>query len=255
MLILIAMNVSLYQAAAALNATVKWQDMIAENLSAAMIPGYKKSEISFSAIQSGFLTVDPNYGILTQGLMPQSKTVQNLMPGQIKYTGEKTNFAIDGSGFFEVQMPQGGFAYTRDGEFHLDSQGRLVNKSGWLVMTTNGPVQFDLKNVDAIAITPQGEISQGGEVKGKLRIVNFDNPNLLKVLNGSYFLADDPKIKSFQVANPVLKQGCVEESNASPLLEMGNLIVAMRFYEANQRLIQMQDERIGKTINELSGTA
>lgn len=224
-------------------------------MSAAMIPGYKKNEISFSSIQAGLMSADPSYGVLGRELIPKSNTATNFLQGQIKYTGEKTNFAIDGAGFFEVQLPQGGLAYTRDGEFHLDSQGRLVTKNGWLVMSTNGTVQFDLKNVDAISVAPDGEISQGGVQKGKLKIVNFDDLSLLKSINGSYFLADNPKIKSYVVQNPVLKQGCVEESNAKPLLEMGNLIVAMRFYEANQRLIQMQDERMARTINDLVGTS
>ncbi len=248
------MNISLYQAAAALNATTKWQEMIAENMSAAMIPGYKKNEVSFSAIAAGLMSASSSTPILGAGLIPQSNLLTNFRPAQLRYTGIKTDFAIDGRGFFEVQTPDGTLVYTRDGEFHLDPQGRLITKNGWLVMSTNGPVQFDLNNIDAISISPDGEISQGGLQKGKLKIVDFDNLSLLKSIGGSYFLADNPALKLSVINNPQLKQGCLEESNAIPMIEMGNLLMAMRFYEANQRLIQLQDERMAKVINELGGT-
>ncbi len=251
---MIQMNVSLYQAAAAMNATARWQEMITENISSSMMPGFKKNEVSFSAIQAGLMSANSTDGTVGVGLMPQSKILTNFRQGQTRYTGVKTDFAIDSPGFFEVQIPAGGVAYTRDGEFHLDTSGRLVTKSGFYVLSNNGLVQFDPKNVDAISITPEGEISQGSEAKGKLRVVDFNDTSLLKSIGGCYFLADNPKIKSAVVNNPSLKQGCLEESNSTPLFEMGNMLLAMRFYEANQRLIQMQDERMAKAINELGGT-
>src|SRR6185436_20594619 len=120
------MNVSLFQAAAALKANSQWQEAIAENLSASSIPGFKKKELFTTAIAAGG---PPLPGVAPSTfVMPRSGVATNFQPGQLKHTGVNTDCAIEGPGFFEMQLPNGTTGYTRDGEFQINAQGQLVTK-------------------------------------------------------------------------------------------------------------------------------
>ena len=131
------MNVSLYQAAAAMNAASRWQELVSENLSAASVPGFKKGELSFAAVQAGL----PAHGVSgTHYVIPRATPGVNFQPGEMRATGSKTDVAIEGSGFFEVRLPDGSLAYTRDGEFHLSGEGQLTTKEGYVVLSESGPV-------------------------------------------------------------------------------------------------------------------
>jgi flagellar basal-body rod protein FlgF len=241
------MNVSLFQAAAALNANARWQEMISENLAASSLPGFKKQELSFATLQAGLMPgASGNHFSLTH-----ARPSVNFSPGEIKVTGVNTDFAIEGSGFFEVSLPNGTTAYTRDGEFHLNAQGQLVTKEGYGVIGDGGPIQLDPANPTPLSVSPTGEISQGGELRGRLKVVDFNDPHLLTPVSSGYFLASDPKLQASNVATPSIRQGSLEAANTSPVAEMANLITVMRTFEANQRLMQLQDERMGRVISDL----
>jgi flagellar basal-body rod protein FlgG len=246
-------NVSLYQAASALNANARWQEIISENMASASIPGFKKQELSFEAVKAGLLTptVSASRGNSQPVSLPASRAVLNFSPGEIKRTDINTDFAIEGPAFFEVQMPNGTTAYTRDGEFKVNAQGQLVTKQGYLVMGEGGPIQLDQNNSLGITAADDGTITQGDQIRGKLNLVAFNDPNLLTPAGGGLFLSKDPALQTMPESNSMLRQGVLEGSNTSPVLEMANLVSVMRAYEANQRIIQMQDERMGKAISEL----
>jgi flagellar basal body rod protein FlgG len=244
------MNVSLYQAAAAMNAHARWQELISENLAAGSVPGYRKKEISFSAVAAG---IDPT-AIKSNGstyVIPSAQTSINLQQGDLRATGNPMDFALHGPGFIEVQLPNGSRAYTRDGELHLDSSGQLVTKQGYTVLGYDGPMQFDLNNGGAITMAPTGEISQGGEVRGRVRMMEFSDPRQLTAIGSGYFLAENPNAQAAPATATSIQQGFLEASNTSPTAEMANLIVAMRMFESNQRVLQMQDERMGSVISQL----
>src|ERR1051326_3139660 len=133
------MNVSLSQAAAAMNANSRWQEVIAENLATSSIPGARRQELTFSAVEAGMA---PG-AIGTSGvhyMMPAATAGINFQQGTLRPTGTNTDLAIEGSALFEVQMPNGSRAYTRDGEFHISAQGQLVTKQGYTVIRDGGPV-------------------------------------------------------------------------------------------------------------------
>jgi flagellar basal-body rod protein FlgF len=236
------MNVSLYQAAAALNASARWQDIIAQNLASGSVPGFKKQDITFSAVQAA-------QG--KSGLIPTSQSVTNFAQGQIKPTNVPTDVAIEGDGFFEVQLPNGQTAYTRDGEFQFSAQGQLVTKQGYLVQTDGGPIQMDPKIPGPISIAPDGTVSQGSNQLGKLKITTFNDPHMLTQIGNSYFAANNPNLVPTTTANPTVRQGYLEAGNTSSIAEMANMITAMRQFEANQRVVQMNDDRMSRAISEL----
>lgn len=250
------MNVSLYHAASALNANDRWQELIAENLASGSIPGFKKQELTFAAVQSGRMPQGgpPQVNQPQAYSLPQGSTATSFMAGELKYTSSLTDVAIEGKAFFEIQLPNGSSAYTRDGEFHVSAQGQLVTKQGYLVLGDGGPIQIDIENPSPLSISPTGEMSQGLDVKGVLRLSEFDDERRLTQVSGGLFLANDPAVGARPATASTVRQGWLEGSNTSAVLEMANLINAMRTFEANQKVIQLQDDRMSKTITEL-GTA
>ena len=238
------MNVSLYQAAAAMNANTHWQDMITENLAVGSTPGARGREVSFSSVQAG-----------SQFVIPAATTGIDFTPGEFKATGNPLDFALEGKGFFEIQLPNGEHAFSRDGEFHLNAQGQLVTKQGYSVVGDGAALQVDQSKGGALSISANGEISQGGEIKGRLKLAEFANPKLLTPIGSGMFRADNPKLVTSTTPTTQVRQGFIEASNISTTAQMAGLITAMRGFEANQKVIQMQDDRLGRTITELGTPA
>lgn len=245
------MNASLYQSAAALQTNARWQEVISENLSASVIPGFKKQELAFSEVQAGVMATSGALGSSRRLSIPSATATNNFSAGELRSSGNKTDFALEGSGFFEVQLPNGTQAYTRDGEFKLNGQGQLVTKEGYTVMGEGGPIQFNPQSSDPIEVASTGEISQGDENRGKLKIADFGNPELLTTAGAGYFVARNPGLVP-QPSNATVRQGYLESGNTSAVTEMVNLISSLRMFEANQRALQKQDERLGRLINEVA---
>ena len=149
------MNVSLYQAAAGMNSSAQWQEVISRNLAGSSVPAFKKEALSFGAIEAGLMPVNGVNG--PQAFMlPTAQTGTNFQTGEFRKTGVNTDVAIEGEGFFEVQMADGNLGYTRDGEFHISPNGELVTKNGNLVMGTAGTIQIDINSSEPIVISETG---------------------------------------------------------------------------------------------------
>jgi len=241
-------NVSLYQAAAALNANSEWQQVISENLASASVPGYKKQELTFDSIHSGLLATEKSS---SETGLPHPVISTNFSSGEMRYTGVNTDVAIDGAGFFPVQMPNGTTSYTRNGEFHIDSKGQLVTNAGYAVQTDGGSATLDMNNPSTITISSTGVISQGTVRKGQLKLVEFNDPHLLTPVGGGFYEANNNQITTTNVAQPSVRQGFLEAANISPVTEMANLITVMRTFEANQKTIQLNDERMSRVISDI----
>jgi flagellar basal-body rod protein FlgG len=130
----------------------------------------------------------------------------------------------------------------------------LVTKQGYLVLADGGPIQIDLDNAAPISISSTGEVSQGIDTKGQLSLTEFSDERLLRQVNGSLFMGGDPALVSSPATASTVRQGWIESANTSVVAEMANLIAAMRTFEANQRVVTLQDERMSKTINAVEGS-
>ena len=250
------MNISLYQAASAMNNATRWQDTVAENLAASSIPGYKKQELSFEAIQSGLYPVGrgPD-GRSPAMLLPSAVPTTRFDQGELRRSDSPTHLALQGDGFFQVQLPTGDLAYTRDGEFSTNAQGELVTKDGYPVMGENGPIQIDLRQGGPVTIAANGDVMQGAAIRGKILLTEFNDPQKLSRLSAGYFADNDPGRNARPATQTEVRQGFLEGANTSSVLEMANLLTAMRTFESNQRLIQLHDERASKAIQELGSTS
>jgi flagellar basal-body rod protein FlgG len=226
--------------------------MVADNLASGSLPGYKRKELSLAATQAGLMPAgsQQGHGGPRSFVIPKATSVTNFQAGDLKPTGVNTDVAIDGKGFFAVQMPTGQLAYTRDGEFHVNASGELVTKEDYPVMGATGPIQLDKTNHNVVSISAQGEVTQGGTTKGKLKVTDFNNTALLTQVSGSYFVSGSPDLHE-QSTTAILREGYVEGSNVSSVTQMVSLLSAMRGYEANQKLIQMEDDRMGHAISDL----
>ncbi len=250
------MNISIQQAASALQAYEQWHQTIADNMSAANVPGFKRSSFSLTANDTG---VSNPIGSASTGdatiqnyLLPKGESHYDYSQGQLKHTGLATDIAIGEEGFFELELPDGSTAYTRDGEFRINDLGELVTKQGYQVMGTNGPVIFDDKTGLNFQIAPDGTISENGIDSGqKLVAKKIEDTTKLEASGEGNFLLKDQSIDIEEVESPNFQQRYIEQSNVSAIQEMTRMIQVMRSHEANHRVIQQHDQRIGKVINEL----
>lgn len=244
------MEVSLYSAASAMNATEKWQDLIAENLSSSNVPGSRQQEAVFTAQPAGMSGLGGDNFVI-----PVASSAISFKQGELRATGNSMDFAMDGPGFLSVQLPDGSKAYTRDGEFRLNSQGQMINKQGYVVQGDSGPLTMDPQNPGSITVSADGQVSQGSEIKGKLSVTEFQSPGKLTQLGAGLYHNDVPDMLPQPGSNTNVRQGFSEEANTSPTLAMASMITSMRMFESNEKVMAMQSDRMAKTITDLSGTS
>jgi len=247
----------MYQAAAAMMGNARWQEAISENLAASNVPGFKRTEVSFASLASGLVVPGESAAPSDRDMryqLPAARGSTVFSRGDFQTTGVPTHVAIEGNGFFEIQLPNGELGYTRNGQFSVNANGQLVTSQGYPVLTDGGAVQLDNTVPGPISIAADGTVSKGGAGRGKLRVVEFADPRQLTAVGGGFWKAPDPTIQRTDAGYPALRSGGVEGSNTSAVAEMVGMIHAMRMYEANQKVIQTQDDRMGKVINELGGT-
>lgn len=247
------MNIGLYQSASSLSALERWQDAVAQNITSSQVTGYRKRTVEFMGANAGERRLDPNgrSGDDTQNaVFPTTSVGINFMSGETQPTRRELDVAIQGEGFFEVQMPDGAKAYTRNGEFHVRPDRTVVTTSDREVMTDGGAPLVLLPGGGAVTINPDGTVFQGDTQLGKLSIQKFANPAALIPIAGGMFLPQE-NAGPMSVEKPVLMQGYLENSNVTPLREMVDLVVISRAYEANQKMITSIDQSMQKTLEAL----
>lgn len=176
-------------------------------------------------------------------------TYTKFSQGSLQNTGSTTDLAIsnDDNAFFTVEDNNGDKLYTRDGAFIIDKDNYLVTSEGYKVLGTNGYINI---NENEFGISVTGQISNNnGNVIGNLIITSFDNPETLsKIGNNMLEASDDSIVKEF---SGEVQQGYLEMSNVNTVNEMVNMIAISRAYEANQKVLQSQDEMLGKAVSDV----
>lgn len=177
--------------------------------------------------------------------------------GNMEITDNQLDIAINGNGFFQVELPNGETAYTRSGSFQLNESGQIVTSDGYAV-TGAGAVPPDA--VD-ILINAEGSIivKQDGQVApiqvGQFEIVSFANPAGMEAIGGNLLL-ETPASGTPTTGVPGapgfgrIIQGALESSNVNVVSEITNLITAQRAYELNSRVIRTADEMLN-SVNQL----
>jgi flagellar basal-body rod protein FlgG len=170
-----------------------------------------------------------------------------LSQGTILQTGNPLDVAIRGNGYFQINLPTGTIAYTRDGNFTVDNQGQITNMAGYVV----APGITIPEGAESVAISEFGQITAKvtgtTQQLGQIQLVNFINPAGLEAVGGNLFLesvASGAPTQGNPGANGLgeLKQGFVEQSNVSVAEELINMIQAQRGYDVNTRVVRASDE-------------
>jgi flagellar basal body rod protein FlgG len=158
--------------------------------------------------------------------------------------------AIQGEGFFKVQMPDGSTGYTRNGNFAVRADNTLVDGAGDTVLSDSGSPITVPSNAGKVTINKDGTILSGHTTVGRLGGEKFaDNSQLTPIAGGMFVPADGST--PTPVEQPNLLQGYTEASNVTPMREMVDMVLISRSYEANQKVIKTDDEEMQKTLDAL----
>ena len=247
-----SVNISVYQNASALRSVEQGQDITAHNIATSSVAGFKKTDAAFESIRAGYLPKETltEFQRGMQAQFPYIDGQVTFKQGEIRQTSNPHDVTIEGPGFFEMETPEGDMLYSRDGQFHLNSDGVLVNSQGNVVQGENGRIQL-IPSLGEFTLNQGGEVYQGNNLTGRIRVMNFDDLQGLKRVEGGFMAGGQTPA---QVEEPKVLQGFLENSNVNPLREMVNLISLSRIHEANHKMIQQYDQLFGKAINMLGQT-
>jgi len=205
-------------------------------------PGYRKSDV----VIKSFPTYLEEAQRRSSTQVPQiERSYYNQTPGTLLRTGNKTDLAIGGEGFFVIETLQGE-GYTRDGRFTLDQEGRLVTASGnYAVMGLSGPIIINPG--DEVEFSGDGRIRVKGVEVNTIKIVKFEDMSVLSPVTGSIFKAGtEARIETNQT--PRIVSGYVEASNVNIIEEMMNLIYLSRVYGIDSKIVSNREAMMSRAI-------
>ena len=253
---------SLWIAKTGLDAQQTSLDVISNNLANVSTNGFKRQRPVFEDLlyqtirQPGAQsTQQTRIGSGLQigtGVRPVA-TARILTQGAPLQTGNALDMAIQGNGYFQIQMPDGSTAYTRDGAFQLDDQGNVTTASGYLLVDN---INIPIDTLE-ITVGKDGTVSilQAGQTQpvqiGNIQLATFVNPGGLQSVGENLFYetgssgvatVNEPGTNGSGVIN----HKYVESSNVNVAEELVNMIVTQRAYEMNSRAIQTSDQMLGR---------
>lgn len=240
------MDSGYYAACAGLVARTEALDTIANNLANTSTAGFRGSHNVFRSMLENseghnlsVLNQDANdYGVL-------SGTQLDTTQGALQTTNNQMDFAIEGSGYFQVKTSNGP-EYTRGGSFRLSAQGQLVTASGDAVLNQSGtPITIP---ANSFSVSADGTITANGAVVDRLNIVEFAPGASIKSLGQGYYSI--PGKPSTQPVSSHIRQGMLESSNVNPITSVIEMISAQREVESMRHALSMFDGEIDKTATQ-----
>ena len=242
----------LYISSTGMITQTKKMDTVTNNLANVETKGYKSDKLLSRSFNDMLIERinDPAVVNVTQAIGPLNSGIHidevytSFEQGPIENTGNQTDLAILGDGFFVVDTPNG-IRYTRAGNFIVDAEGYLSTNEGNRVLSQNGPIYI---GSGKFTVTENG-IVQTENNNYRLRIAAFANNGTLRKEGSNlyYNYEGQPELQS----NAKISQGALEGSNvdiASSVIEMINI---SRNFESNQSIIKMLDSSLNKAVNEI----
>jgi flagellar basal-body rod protein FlgG len=254
---------ALYSAAAGMESQQMNLDVISNNLANVNTTGFKESKLEFQDLlyqttraagsQQGGGNVLPGSLQVGQGSIPIA-TERIFTQGDLSQTGGNLDIAIQGQGFFQVQLPDGSLAYTRDGGFKTNAQGQIVTSDGYPVQGGFEPVPSGTTNITISASGAVTYTTPSGVTSSQIQLANFNNPGGLQAVGHNLYtetVASGTALLGEPTQNGLgeLQQGYLELSNVSVVQEMVNLILAQRAYEVNSKAVQAADQMMQDSNN------
>jgi flagellar basal-body rod protein FlgG len=256
---------SLWTAASGMAAQQANIDVVSNNLANVNTTGFKKSRTDFQDLmyqtmrQSGTATGPDTQlptGIQLGSGVRQVATQKIYTDGSFQSTGNELDVAIEGDGFFQIAMSDGTIAYTRDGSFKKDSQGRMANSEGYPlepeITIPEGATKVAISADGRVSVTLPGQAAP--QELGQMQLVRFVNPAGLDSI-GRNMVKETAASGAPVTGNPgadgagTLMQKYLEMSNVQVVDEMVNMIVAQRAYEINSKAITTSDQMLEQAAN------
>ena len=255
---------ALYTAATGMAAQELSVQIISNNVANLRTSGFKRQTAQFQDLlydqqrRAGSVTSNQNTqvpsGVFVGTGVKTTATPRIMSQGNLSPTERTYDLAVNGEGFFKIQKPDNSIAYTRDGSFDLDSQGRLVTADGYLV----DPTVTVPSNATSYSVSPQGQVSVvlPGQVQpqqlGQVTMSRFVNKVGLESLGNNLYgetAASGPAIDGTAGADGIgtLQQGYLEDSNVNSVTEITGLISAQRAYEFNSKIVTAVDQMLTTT--------
>jgi flagellar basal-body rod protein FlgG len=261
------MNSALWIAKTGLEAQQTRMSTISNNLANASTTGFKRDRAVFADLiyqnvvqvgaQSSQDTLNPSGVNLGTGVRTVA-TEKLFTQGNIVQTGNNLDIAIQGRGFLQILLPDGGTAYTRDGTLQRDATGQLVNSSGYAFQ----PAITIPDNTQSVSIGSDGTVSvllQGAASPsqvGSIQLADFINPTGLQAIGNNLFV-ESASSGSAQTGTPGLSglgtliQSSLEGSNVNTVEELVNMIETQRAYEMNSKAISTADQMLQYATNNM----
>jgi len=254
------MNLALWAAKTGLDAQNTQMAVIANNLANSNTTGFKADRAAFQDLMyqnvqqvGAQSTQNTQYstGLSLGTGVKIAATEKNYAQGSVLQTGGTLDMSVTGHGLFQITMPDGTLAYTRDGTFSLDSQGNVVNSTGYpLSPAITIPI-----TAQAVTIGSDGTVSvtAPGAPKpttvGQIQLATFINVEGLQSV-GNNLVVESASSGAPQVGTPgtnglgTLQQGALETSNVNTVTELVNMITCQRAYEMNSKAISTTDQML-----------
>ncbi len=218
-------------------------EITANNLANMNTIGYKKDRVFFRHLIDSLQGQDQQ---AADEAMASGDVSTDFSTGPVRKTGNPLDVAIVGEGFFVIETPQGK-VYTRNGNFTLDSQGRLITQDGYSVLGNGGEIQIAGNDV---SINEAGDILVEGKAVDRIRVVRFEDPTQLLKIGSTYFSPEEDAATVVQPEKVQLRQGYLEGSNVTGVSEVVEMIELYRQFELGQKAIASQDQTLDKLIND-----
>lgn len=210
-------------------------EVAAQNITNASTPGYRRRIGFEEALSASAPAFAPP---------PDSREATDFTAGQLSATGNPTDLAIAGDGFFAVRGNED-VLYTRQGQFHRDDQGRLVTGTGLALQTLEGG---DLIVGEGdFEVSADGVVTRNGEAIGRLALYDFSDRAALAQRSAGAFAAGGAE--PVRIDAPAIRQRMIEGSNVSMGDEMVAMMEAVRRAETGQRLVNTYDDMMGRALN------
>jgi flagellar basal-body rod protein FlgF len=233
------MNKGIYIALSGAIQKARHMDVFAQNIANANTSGFKRGTLSFK--DHMVPTDNPNNVESKARVMTEkSQEIIDFSNGTQRKTGNPLDVAISGEGFFVLE----GNRYTRNGNFHMDNEGNLLDSNGIKVLGDGGNLTLSGSKID---ITSTGEVIVDDISVGKLGIVNFTDKSVLRKTDGGFFISDEEG----EEVDAVISQGYLEESNVNVVRELVEMIRSEREFESYQKMIRIFDDAAGMSIRDL----
>lgn len=228
----------MYTSASGMLPRIKKQEITAHNISNVSTPGYKRDTLFTKELSRAERKLAPRKSDWEKPMV--NKVYTDYAPGIFDKTGNPLDLAIDGDGFFSLELADGTRVLTRAGSFTVNKDGLLAFSGGPLLLGEGGPIEVGNGKV---TVSQSGEVDVEGFVVSRIVPMNVaDLDQLVRI--GNSLLAVPEGVELIPITKATIRQGYLEASNVDIVREMIDMIISFRNYEANARALQTQDQSL-----------